>query len=85
MLKEALNNIVKHANATEAVINFIVGNNRYHMTIKDNGTGMDLTKNKPFGNGIANLEKRAKQIQADIQISSHKETGTEIVVNGRFY
>lgn len=85
MLKEALNNIVKHANATEAVINFIVRNNRYHMTIKDNGTGMDLTKNKPFGNGIANLEKRAKQIQADIQISSHKETGTEIVVNGRFY
>jgi signal transduction histidine kinase/streptogramin lyase len=85
MLKEALNNIVKHANASEAVIDFIVKNNQYRMTIKDNGTGMDLTKNKRFGNGIANLEKRAKQIQADIQISSQKEKGTEIVVNGRFY
>ena len=85
MLKEALNNIVKHANATEAAIDFTVKNNHYHMTIRDNGTGMDLARNKGFGNGIANLEKRAKQIQADIQISSQKDQGTEIVVNGRFY
>lgn len=85
MLKESLNNIVKHANATEAAIDFTVKNNHYHMMIKDNGIGMDLSQNKPFGNGIANLEKRATQIQAHVQISSQKGQGTEILVKGMFY
>jgi len=85
MLKESLNNIVKHANATEAAIDFTVKNNHYQMMIKDNGVGMDLSKNKPFGNGIANLEKRAGQIQAHIQINSKKGQGAEILVKGRFY
>ena len=50
MLKEALNNIVKHANGTEATIDFIVKNNHYQMMIKDNGIGIDpKNQDRVFG------------------------------------
>jgi len=56
-IKEALNNIVKHARATEASLIFYVGDNILITEIKDNGRGIDTNKTNKFGNGLTTMKE----------------------------
>lgn len=66
-VKESLHNVVKHAQATEVIIEVKVFKNMTIM-IRDNGKGFDPEKVRLFGNGLKNIEKRMQQVggQADI-------------------
>nr|MBA2561948.1 hypothetical protein [Chitinophagaceae bacterium] len=74
MVKEALNNVVKHAHATCVFINIAV-NQQLEITINDNGKGIDeenLTANP--GNGLLTMQKRAKDLNGTMQINNQKGT-----------
>ncbi|KYK23504.1 hypothetical protein AYK24_07365 [Thermoplasmatales archaeon SG8-52-4] len=73
--KEAINNIVKHSSANSVDILLDNTNHQFIMYIKDNGLGFDFDKIKE-GNGLRNMQMRAKRINADISINSNG--GTEI-------
>ncbi len=76
-VKETLNNVLKHAHATELQIDFQIGKS---LTIKimDNGTGIDLQKIRQFGNGLKNIAKRMESIGGVYNIENNGGTITTL-------
>ncbi len=77
IIQEATNNCNKHANATKAVIAFVLDENKICMSFIDNGIGADLTTTKE-GIGIKNMNQRIKLLEGNISIKSDASTGTQI-------
>ena len=64
--KELINNIVKHAQATEVILSIRTGGNHYHMTIEDNGVGMEARKTNaaaPYGSSGYGLDNISRNIE----------------------
>jgi signal transduction histidine kinase len=78
--KESLNNIVKHANAKNVLIELITTTDNISMIIKDDGRGFNQHSNYS-GNGLKNLNSRANEINATIKIESVINNGTKIELN----
>ena len=72
-VKESLHNVVKHAKATEVIIEIEM---QQHMTIliKDNGKGFDQEKVRLFGNGLKNIQKRMQSVGGHADITSNNGT-----------
>lgn len=73
VMKEALHNIVKHANATEVSVHFAFDNG-ISIRITDNGTGFDPDHIRPFANGLENMKKRMNDIGGKLQLNTEKGT-----------
>jgi signal transduction histidine kinase len=56
VLKEALHNVVKHAQAKRVTVSMQWRQGELHMTIGDDGVGLDAEG--PHGNGLANMRQR---------------------------
>jgi signal transduction histidine kinase len=79
--KEAVNNVAKHAQATEVSVSFSHANNRLHMTITDNGKAMEVDPGAGSaggGNGLRNMRMRALEMKADLRIEGPSPQGTRI-------
>nr|WP_307735090.1 triple tyrosine motif-containing protein [Chitinophaga nivalis] len=72
-VKESLHNVVKHAKATEVIIEVKMHKNMTIM-IKDNGKGFDQEKVRLFGNGLKNIQKRMNAVGGNADISSNNGT-----------
>ncbi|SFP45635.1 Signal transduction histidine kinase [Pseudarcicella hirudinis] len=77
IFKEAINNIVKYADASEVKIEFFVKDNHLLMTICDDGKGFD-EKTVKQGNGLGNMKKRAEQMTGKLTVTSKPDCGTSI-------
>ncbi|NUY79791.1 hypothetical protein HUK80_02705 [Flavobacterium sp. MAH-1] len=68
-VKEALHNIVKHANATKVLIKMSF-NSGFTICIKDNGVGLNENgpKNPLHGNGIKNMRSRMETICGSMEV-----------------
>lgn len=75
--KESLNNIIKHAQATEVEIKLNFRGNKLFLVISDNGKGFD-TAQLSDRNGLRNMQKRAQLIKGTLEISSQLSQGTMI-------
>lgn len=74
VVKEALNNILKHANATEVSIRLIRVENTLTLYIHDNGKGIDMETIRQFGNGLKNMKKRMNDVEIDFNIENKNGT-----------
>jgi signal transduction histidine kinase len=81
ILQEAVQNIIKHANATKINYN-IESNNGIQISITDNGKGFDESIIKK-GNGLENIYWRAKEIGFKIEVKSMSENGCSINITNR--
>ena len=79
IFKEALNNAVKYAESSKIDLILNLKSRFLKMELNDNGKGFDMEKIKR-GNGLSNLEKRAKEIGGQITIKSEPGKGTCINV-----
>jgi signal transduction histidine kinase len=70
VVKEALNNVLKHAKATEVSITLIRVENSLILYIQDNGTGINMDKLRQFGNGLKNMKKRMADIDVEFSIEN---------------
>ena len=78
IIQESLNNIAKHSKATWASVQLVrSGNQRFKLTIRDNGSGFDMQQVKE-GEGLTNIRSRASQLHAELSISSQPQRGTTI-------
>jgi len=79
IFKEAVNNAAKHAACTMLSARLFLsgGGRNLHLVIADNGKGFDTSKGF-HGNGLGNMEKRAKKLRAVFAVSSEKGKGTTI-------
>jgi signal transduction histidine kinase len=77
IFKEALNNIIKHAKATEVNIRLEAERKQLILIITDNGVGIhDIANAK--GYGLRNMNKRTNQIRGQLRITQASEGGTRV-------
>ena len=77
IFKEALNNLIKYSQAKRVQIFLLHHSNAITLLIRDDGLGFDAAK-KYNGNGLTNIRKRAKEINAQLNIESGNDIGTSI-------
>ncbi len=80
IIQEALQNIMKHAQAKEVSVQFAKVMEGVRLTISDNGVGMNPTRVKK-GIGLKNIKSRVRQIQGKLDINSEIGKGTKITIN----
>ncbi|WP_422106162.1 tetratricopeptide repeat-containing sensor histidine kinase [Winogradskyella sp.] len=80
IIQELLTNIIKHAAATEAIVQFSEHNNALNIVVEDNGKGFD-TKSAKTGIGLINIEKRIEKIDGEFVIDSSRGNGTTVILN----
>lgn len=80
IVREALNNIKKHAKAENVLVKVIEENNQIKINIIDDGIGFDIKLlDKLFGHyGILGMTERVKAINGEIKIKSKRKSGTSI-------
>ena len=83
IVQELLNNILKHAEASEIFIQLIRENNRLNLVVEDNGKGFDtaLLENSK-GAGWSNIRSRVEYLKGQLDI--HSGTGKGTLVNIEF-
>jgi signal transduction histidine kinase len=74
VIKESLNNILKHSKATEVTITFTTVPDGVALYIQDNGIGIDLDKVRRFGNGLKNMKKRMGEMNIGFNIENNNGT-----------
>lgn len=82
IIQELLNNIIKHAHASEAIIQFNRDGNRLCVTVEDNGRGFNLqeTDDKTHA-GLSSVENRVAYLNGKLSIDSQKEVGTTVIMD----
>jgi signal transduction histidine kinase len=75
---ELLYNIVKHANATEAMLNLIEENGNLELIVEDNGKGIDPNK-KSEGIGLRNIRERINYLKGELSIDSNSSGTTTLI------
>jgi signal transduction histidine kinase len=81
ILQEALNNVDKHANATEVVVDWTVDDAAGHFRISDDGDGFDhATGVRETAFGLVGMRERAEVIDARLIVTSAPGAGTTIDV-----
>jgi signal transduction histidine kinase len=78
--REALANVVKHADATAAHIRIHANDRRVIFEIEDDGRGFDTTRMRPGHYGLDSMRSRAVEIGAVLTITSAAGRGTLVRV-----
>ena len=79
VVKEALNNILKHAKATEVSITLTRVEDGLTLYIHDNGQGINMDALRQFGNGLKNMKKRMQDV--GIEFTIENKNGTLITMH----
>jgi signal transduction histidine kinase/streptogramin lyase len=79
-LKEALNNIVRHAHATLAHLRISVEKEKLLIEISDNGRGFNHAANDDGADGLINMQQRMKQIGGEFSVTSEPGAGTRVAL-----
>ena len=74
VLKESLNNIIKHSGATHVHLQFTCNKEMLHIAVSDNGKGIDAQKLNEYGNGLKNMQRRMTNIGGSFSITSQNGT-----------
>lgn len=80
IFKEAIQNILKHAEATHVNINFFKSNGCLFLEIQDNGNGFD-TEIVPIKNGLDYMKHRAESNHWKFRVESEKGNGTKLFLD----
>ena len=80
IIKEILNNIIKHSRASKVNIRIKEDGNNFSISVEDNGVGFDESTVKK-GNGLLNLKSRAEQINGKLDILTSSGEGTKITLH----
>jgi signal transduction histidine kinase/ligand-binding sensor domain-containing protein len=76
--KEALNNVTKHAKASEVWIRLELLNREMHLRIEDDGQGFSQAETGSSGHGLANMQKRLSDLGGELHIDSTPGKGTRV-------
>ncbi|MGB3008418.1 MAG: sensor histidine kinase [Chitinophagaceae bacterium] len=82
ILQELLNNIIKHSQASEAIIQFNREDNRLSVTVEDNGRGFSLEEGHDKTHaGLSSVQSRVTYLNGKLSIDSQKEVGTTVMMD----
>jgi signal transduction histidine kinase/ligand-binding sensor domain-containing protein len=80
VIKEALHNIFKHANATEVWLRAVLSEDALEVIIEDNGRGFASTPDDALADGLRNMKHRMEEIGGMFRVVSELGKGTRIVL-----
>ena len=81
ILQEALNNIVKHAKATEVDVLISIVDGKFIMKIADNGIGLDETKQlRNDSYGLLGMKERVYLLDGKLTVTGISGKGTTILI-----
>lgn len=78
IIREAIHNIVKHAQATHVQISIKREEEGVHIVIMDNGVGFIEAEIEESGNGLLNFRQRAQESYITFDLNSTPSVGTTI-------
>ena len=82
--QEALDNVLKHANASRVTVTLAYGKTEVELTVRDNGIGFDpkipsqWDKDKG-GFGLISMRERAQLLGGELTVKSSLGRGTSVV------
>ncbi|RKY99509.1 MAG: hypothetical protein DRQ13_02140 [Ignavibacteriae bacterium] len=82
IFKEGINNSIKHSKCSKIILEANIRGDVIEMILSDDGSGFD-EKNMIYGNGLRNMESRAKKIHGRMKWRSSQLTGTVITFIGK--
>ncbi len=80
IIQELVQNILKHARATQAEIQIIVHEGLLNISVEDNGIGFD-TNQQNEGFGLQNLRYRIQALHGEISITSERGKNTTVHID----
>ncbi len=94
IFKEAMNNALKHSGGENVVLTFNIDNDHFSVSLSDDGKGIlapqehddEISRNgtheerprQPSGNGLHNMQLRARKISGSLDIEAQKAGGTKV-------
>jgi signal transduction histidine kinase len=79
--QEALNNVLKHAQAKSVAITLSQDKNMVHLEVADDGVGFDAVKACEAGcMGLHSMKERAQEMDAEFEIISQLGSGARVIV-----
>lgn len=79
VIQELVQNIIKHSQATEALVQLSFNEGMLAITVEDNGRGFEQQAAKQQqGIGLKNVESRLKMLHGHLDIKSHPGRGTSV-------
>jgi signal transduction histidine kinase len=76
--KEALNNAVKHSDATELWLRLTMSDGAMVIEVADNGRGFRVDENREVGNGLRNMGARMEEVGGQLTLRSTPGDGTTV-------
>ena len=81
IVQELLNNVIKHAEAKNVLIQLSREKDRFTLTVEDDGKGF-IVNEKKYGAGLENIKARAGYLNGNIEILSKPGEGTSVNIDG---
>lgn len=78
-LREAITNIARHAQASNASVTLSVADGLCRLEVVDNGCGVDHQRAREGGLGLVNLRRRAEKLHGHLVVESIEKGGTRFV------
>jgi|GEM_PF-208617 len=80
IIQELVNNIIKHAGATEAMIQLHQDKGKLAITVEDNGNGFAPHQQGKAGIGLSNIQSRVYYLNGSLDIRSEEKKGTSVYI-----
>ena len=76
--QESIQNVLKHAEATELTVHLEYGDSNIHLRILDNGSGVTAKQVESAGLGITSMHQRADMLKGNLSVKALNPRGTEV-------
>ncbi|MGS0527682.1 sensor histidine kinase [Zobellia nedashkovskayae] len=82
VIQELINNAIKHAHASDVLVQYMRDGNKVDITVEDNGVGFNKENivTKDGGMGLSNLRTRVAYLKGDLEFHSEENEGTTVNV-----
>ncbi len=77
--QELINNVIKHAQATHAIVQLSRHGNIFGLTVEDDGIGMEIGNHKN-GIGMQHLQSRVKSLNGRLTVEASTGSGTTVYI-----
>ncbi|KKM12258.1 hypothetical protein SY88_03590 [Clostridiales bacterium PH28_bin88] len=86
ILREALSNALKHANAGQIQVSLLIGSEKVDLIVRDDGIGISCPSHAPpfssgNGYGLANTYQRVASMQGTMNIRNNPDSGVSVHVS----
>ncbi|WP_345242324.1 sensor histidine kinase [Pontibacillus salipaludis] len=80
LVQEAVQNAVKHAEASKIEVKFELKRSLVNIIVKDDGRGFDTSQKKEKSFGLVGMKERVEMLDGEISIDSQLGSGTIIMI-----